>query len=366
MVAAPRGYPATAKYAGEVPSRRPPANRELGIPRGLGCGTGKEVVVVAFRHISFVRVSTNRSHWRDRIDRVDLAEIAMTSEVGGPLERCRRTLLRTMLQHDAIAFHGLHHGASLFDRIGKRLVEVDVLTVLRRFNRHERVPVVRRSNTHDVNFRVGAKLAEVMIGLAVGVLVDLVDVRLRALRALRPYVADCDNADARSGREAGRVCPAPVSTAHDPYIQRTGRSLTPKQPRRNNQRRRGKRRAFQKMSSIQLHLPPLGSLSSSSFNSYHALYCSVGRLAQHVARGDAGPEGRNARRLTPPIGRDGQRYTQTPYSPVCYRPTKTTLLPLRGPLNIHQPQEMPRDGRLFRLGTELRFKHRPQLIAFHR
>ena len=85
---------------------------------------------------------------------------------------------------------GVAHGAPLGDGQRRRLLQVDVLAVLHRGDRDQRVPVIRRADDDGVDVLVGEQLAVVgvagdaVVRLAGFLGVEVVDQLLAVLHAV--------------------------------------------------------------------------------------------------------------------------------------------------------------------------------------
>src|SRR5438046_1180055 len=119
-----------------------------------------------------------------------------------------RTLPRAGLPDAFVFLDGFHDLLLFSDGACQRFLAVNVLAVVRRLDRHERVPMVRQREHHGVNVLARAQLAVIRVSLAALVLIFLVYGVRRALQMVLVHVADRDNLAVVVAQETAEVATA--------------------------------------------------------------------------------------------------------------------------------------------------------------
>ena len=123
-----------------------------------------------------------------------------------------------------VAASGLDHQRTFAQGSRLGLLAVHVLAAAAGLDHHDRVPMIGRGDMHRVDVRAGQQLAEVVVGLAVGVLVVFVHLALGLVAGALAHIADGHVLDIRTAQERALVAASHVADAdaahHDPVAGR--------------------------------------------------------------------------------------------------------------------------------------------------
>jgi len=161
-------------------------------------------------------------------DCVEPTDPAATNEFAGEPGVTTGAFLTAGLEHAVVALDGVADGSALSDRVGQRLLAVDVLATVERSDAGQRVPVVRRADADRVDVLAGNECAEVLIGSAVFVAVLLVDNAANSVAMFGLDVADSHKLDSLALHEVPHVAgplAAHTDGAHDDAVARSHRSV---------------------------------------------------------------------------------------------------------------------------------------------
>ena len=115
-----------------------------------------------------------------------------------------------------LCLHGLAHGLRGAEAPADRLLAVHVLALPDRLQGHQRMPVIGRGDLHGVDVLAGHQLAEILVGRAVLVVVELVDRLLGLVPLGLVHVADGHDLDLGIPAEGPHVAHALDAQADAP------------------------------------------------------------------------------------------------------------------------------------------------------
>lgn len=107
------------------------------------------------------------------LDALDMADCAGAYQFDGPLELPVGTLLATHLQHPVVRTYGTYQGDALRNRIGQRLLQIDILRCLTSMDGCQYMPMVRCSDGYDIDIFPLQYLFIKFVGVATGILTGL-------------------------------------------------------------------------------------------------------------------------------------------------------------------------------------------------
>ncbi len=135
-------------------------------------GAEPSVIVKAFRDgFDFLR-RTGRAVMIVTMERVKPAEHAASRDIDTEAKTGVTASLRTGLIDCAVSFHRIRDGPAFGDGQRNRFFAVDIFSGLRRFNRENRMPVVRRGDQHRIYVAPCEDLAKVVVCGAIFVAVS--------------------------------------------------------------------------------------------------------------------------------------------------------------------------------------------------